>query len=85
MEVLIAYSGAPPSCACCGESTLQFLAIDHVNGDGGAIRRRTGLNAGAAYYRFLKREGFPPGRQVLCHNCNLAKGFYGKCPHEVCQ
>ena len=20
--------------------------------------------------------------QVLCHNCNMSKGFYGYCPHE---
>jgi hypothetical protein len=19
---------------------------------------------------------------VLCHNCNMARGFYGVCPHE---
>lgn len=23
------------------------------------------------------------GGKLLCHNCNCAKGFYGKCPHEV--
>jgi hypothetical protein len=22
------------------------------------------------------------GYRVLCHNCNLARGFYGYCPHE---
>ena len=27
-------------------------------------------------------EKYPPGYQVLCHNCNLAKGFYGSCPHQ---
>ena len=34
-------------------------------------------------YRYLKIRGFPPGYQVLCHNCNQAKGFYGKCPHQT--
>jgi hypothetical protein len=31
---------------------------------------------------------FPDGFQVLCHNCNLAKGYYGECPHnslKICQ
>ena len=33
-------------------------------------------------FSILKRKGFPEGYQTLCHNCNLAKGFYGQCPHE---
>jgi len=33
-------------------------------------------------YVWLKRNYFPTGFQLLCHNCNLAKGFYGKCPHD---
>jgi hypothetical protein len=35
--------------------------------------------------RDLKRRGFPPGHQVLCHNCNMAKQFYGQCPHKKLQ
>ena len=31
---------------------------------------------------WMIKNNFPKGFQVLCHNCNLAKGFYGKCPHE---
>jgi hypothetical protein len=29
----------------------------------------------------LARNGFPDGYRVLCHNCNMALGQYGYCPH----
>ena len=32
----------------------------------------------------LKAQGCPRDRyQILCHNCNLAKYYYGVCPHET--
>jgi hypothetical protein len=31
----------------------------------------------------VKAAGYPKDRyQLLCHNCNMAKGFYGLCPHQ---
>lgn len=79
VEVMAAYGG---KCACCGESTLEFLTIDHTNGDGCEHRRSVGK--GKNIYRDIKRQGFPQdGRyQVLCFNCNIALGFYGYCPHR---
>lgn len=69
-------------CACCGETTVEFLAIDHING-GGTAHRKALRRHGSSTYLELKRRGYPKGEfQVLCHNCNLAKGFYGACPHE---
>ena len=80
-EVMAAYGGR---CVCCGEDRIEFLAIDHIFNDGGSRRRNGDDQAGGNFYRRLKREGFPKGRlQVLCHNCNAAKGYYGYCPHEV--
>ena len=76
-SVLGNYSGPPPACVCCGENELGFLGIDHVKGDG-AEHRKT---FSGSIYRWLIRNGFPPGFQVLCHNCNFAKGHYGECPH----
>lgn len=64
----------------CGEDTYKFLAIDHINGGGGADRKIVG--AGFPFYQSLIKRRFPDGFQVLCHNCNLAKGFYGVCPHK---
>ncbi len=68
-------------CQCCGETTLEFLGIDHVdNGYGNPADRTTGM--GSAFYRWLKKHKYPSGFQVLCHDCNMAKGFYGSCPHQ---
>jgi len=66
-------------CACCGEFRYQFLAIDHING--GGTQHRASVGKGDAFFAWLKREGLPEGYRVLCHNCNLAIGFYGACPH----
>jgi hypothetical protein len=68
-------------CVCCGETEPGFLCIDHING-GGNKHRRTGVGAGPNIYRWLKNHGYPPGFQVLCHNCNMAKSAFGVCPHE---
>lgn len=77
---LRAYGGL---CQCCGENTYEFLAIDHIHGGGREDRESSG-NSGWGFLLTLQREGFPQDRglQVLCHNCNCAKGFYGACPHE---
>jgi len=82
ISALIAYSDDPPYCKCCGEHTLEFLTLDHVDGGGNATRSREGHRGGPAQYRRLRREGWPPGYQVLCWNCNAAKGLYGNCPHQ---
>jgi len=73
--VLSAYGGA---CSCCGEDQYEFLAMDHV--DGGGTKHIKSLTISLAEY--LYKNNYPPGFQVLCHNCNLAKGFYGNCPHK---
>jgi hypothetical protein len=78
LKVIEAYGGR---CTCCGESQPEFLCIDHIYG-GGNEQRRTGLIA-TRFYRFLIKNNFPKDTyQLLCHNCNLAKGFYGECPHN---
>jgi hypothetical protein len=64
------------ACNCCGEATFEFLSFDHINGLGGA-KRLTGVSL-LAWLLEERREDI----QVLCHNCNMAKGFYGRCPHR---
>jgi hypothetical protein len=78
---LRAYGGELPACRCCGESTLEFLALDHIDGGGNAHRKSVRSTSVASMYEWAKRNGYPPIFQVLCHNCNMAKGFYGRCPH----
>src|SRR5206468_7939701 len=47
--VLDAYGGA---CVCCGETTREFLTLDHVHNDG-ARYRMAGPRSGDALYRTL--------------------------------
>jgi hypothetical protein len=68
-------------CTCCGEVENKFLSMDHIDG-GGSQHRKALKRAGTRFYKWLVDEGFPKGYQVLCHNCNMAKGFYGQCPHH---
>lgn len=75
LSVIEHYGGM---CACCGESRLEFLSIDHINGGGN--KHRSTLKT--SIYRWLKSNNYPEGFQVLCHNCNMSKSFYGYCPHQ---
>lgn len=75
-QALAAYGNV---CVCCGEAQYAFLALDHIGG-GGRVHRKS-VGNGASFFRWLEREGYPEGFRVLCHNCNMAIGFYGQCPH----
>lgn len=77
LEVLRSYGGQDPRCQCCGESHLEFLEIDHINGGGRQDRKKNDN-----IYHRLKRAGFPPGFRVLCSNCNFSRGRYSRCPHQ---
>jgi len=70
------------SCACCNESTWEFLSIDHVNG-GGSQARKAGESVAALRRKLLSHGSPHPDYQLLCHNCNAALGHYGYCPHQV--
>lgn len=84
LETLQHYSGDIPKCNCCNETHLEFLSIDHINGGGSAHRRSMNKDGkkGGNIYLWLKNNKYPKDFQVLCHNCNQAKGFYGQCPHN---
>lgn len=84
--VMSVYSGGVPICACpgCGERHIEFLTIDHMNNDGAEHRRELGKgtrHCGGSMYHWLRKNNYPLGFQVLCFNCNCAKGLYGECPH----
>lgn len=82
-EVFAAYGGA--ICACCRETEYLFLSVDHINNDGAAQRKELGNSGtGAPFHAWLKKNGFPPGYQILCMNCNCGKRMNkGVCPHEA--
>lgn len=78
-DVLNAYGH---KCQCCGITTKEFLAIDHINGGGAEHRRSLAKKASAqTMYTWLRKNNYPEGFQILCHNCNAAKSYYGGCPH----
>ena len=68
-------------CACCGEAAHEFLAIDHIRGGGN--RHRSIVGYGNSFYNWIIKNNFPNNLRILCHNCNLAKAFYGECPHDT--
>lgn len=67
-------------CVCCGESNREFLAIDHIAGNGRRHREEIKVNI----YEYIYRSKFSEKGtyQILCHNCNMSKGMYGYCPHK---
>lgn len=82
-ESVEAYGG---KCVCCGEKEPLFLHLDHVNNDGAAHRRELfGEGRGGnslATMRWAKNNNWPNILQLKCHNCGMAEGFYGRCPHN---
>lgn len=85
-EVLQKYGG---KCACCSETTEEFLTIDHMNDDGNVERRKLfGSQSGYShsFYLKLRREEKRSDLQVLCYNCNSSFARFGyspKCPECV--
>jgi hypothetical protein len=77
MKVLQHY-GIVCSCPGCGESNIEFLAIDHIEGGGRQHRKEVGNTI----YNWLIKNNFPEGFRTLCHNCNHSLGSYGYCPHQ---
>ena len=78
-EIIAGYGGR---CACCHEYNHAFLCIDHINGQGTEHRKQIGGNSNLLY-RWLRKNNFPQGFQVLCFNCNRGKYFNnGICPHK---
>jgi len=80
-KVLQHYTKGEMKCACCGESKVEFLSIDHIH-ENGAEHRRNDPSARHGLYNWLITNEYPEGFQVLCMNCNMAKSIYGVCPHQ---
>jgi RNase P subunit RPR2 len=69
-------------CSCCGESAVEFLSIDHIDGNGNKHKKEVSYGSGGAnFYIWLKKNNYPSGFRVLCHNCNQSLGYFGYCPH----
>jgi len=79
LRVLNYYSDGMMKCSCCGESNIEFLTIDHINGGGSKHRKQIGANN---INRWLIKNNFPVGYRILCMNCNFSIGVHGYCPHN---
>lgn len=90
MEFVLAYGG---KCQCCGETELEFLTLEHIDGKGSAHRKKVGK--GSKQYKDLKKKNYPKDKYtVLCFNCNWSerykhfktkisvKTLKGFCPHK---
>lgn len=79
LSIIKKYGG---KCVCCGETVFEFLTIDHVQKDG-QKHEKTHNGDRLSMYREIAKSPVNKNKfQILCWNCNCAKGSYGKCPHE---
>lgn len=77
LQVVEGYGGM---CVCCGISDYEFLALNHVLGNGAEDRK---TRSAYTLFRQCIANNFPPEYDLLCHNCNMAYGIWGYCPHTV--
>ena len=70
-QVMEHYSNGKLKCGHCGFAEIDGLSIDHIEG-----RKKWGHGkelGSNRLYDWLKKNKFPIGFQVLCHNCNFEK------------
>ena len=83
-----------PCCNCCGENShVDFLALDHILGrkEMESIPELMELGYSSEFHPaqltdWIIKNNFPEGFQILCVNCNFAKGMKknnNQCPHEI--
>lgn len=78
LDMIIALGG---KCECCGENHPYFLSLDHRNNDGPSHRENYNEQQ---IYRIARQENFDKTKwQLLCMNCNFAKGHFKECPHRL--
>lgn len=71
-----------PCCRCCGlTSHMAFLGLDHIAGrkkmDFELELVKLGYSSkmkSTSLLKWIKKNNFPNTFQILCHNCNFAKG-----------
>lgn len=61
------YSNGKNCCELCGESDLDVLTLDHINGGGNQHRKKIGYHTSGV----IITNKFPEGYRILCMNCNM--------------
>jgi hypothetical protein len=69
-------------CRCCGEDNYLFLSIDHISSWLHDPNHVKPSKLSSKWDRYIE-QGYPKNLQTLCYNCNLAKGYWGQCPHRI--
>lgn len=70
------------ACACCGEDIIDLLTIDHLNNNGAQHRRQIKAS-GSGFYRWLRKNDYHKGYNVVCFSCNSGRWLNGGvCPHK---
>lgn len=81
-QVMWHYSNGTMQCNKCGYNDIRALCIDHIDGNGSLHRKLLSANnpklkprdgGGCTMYRWLRKNDYPKGYQVLCFNCNQIK------------
>lgn len=80
LECINHYTRGKNTCQCCGEKNIDNLTIDHI--DGRKEVKHSPKQGGIKLWVWLQVHNFPKGFQILCYNCNSARGNYGICPHK---
>jgi hypothetical protein len=75
-DIISHYSNHNMLCICCSYSDIRALTIDHITPSRGRSFK------GDRLYSWLIENKYPEGYQVLCLNCNKAKGIKEFCPHK---
>lgn len=78
-ELCLAHYGCHCMCPGCTVTIPEFLSVEHL--EGGGIKHRKENKIGNMWL-WLVHHNYPEGFAVWCFNCNLAKGFFGACPHS---
>ncbi len=78
-----------PCCNCCRYVGIEFLTVDHIIPKNEMVKDPKWIEIKFRADRkadplcqWLITNKFPKGFQILCWNCNFAKGILGQCPHK---
>lgn len=77
MNCFFIYSDGNMKCNKCGFDDVDALTIDHINNNGNDERKNIYKCSGTGFFRWLTRNNYPDGYQVLCRNCNWIKHING--------
>lgn len=77
-KVIAKYGG---KCACCAESTYEFLQIDHIDKNG--KQHRSEIGRSIKLHRDMLKDTTKYRIRILCGNCHNAVTAHGVCPHEL--